>query len=215
MYFLTLQRLGARYTLLLGTMIPVVVAIVSYMSLGEHLPLISFLGLTLTIIGVTGVLWRASMSQNASTKWLSGILIGTCFVLGEAGGILLSKLGVSELPAIQASLMRQAIALAALTFWGLAALQLTPWTKSLVAPNTRGRFLTAAFVGAFLGTYLSLVALKLTYATVAASLNSTSPLFVLPIAAWWLKEKMSLSSIVGTAVAVAGIFVYFFSLSAV
>lgn len=214
LYFHTLQRLGARYTLLLGTLIPVVVAFMSRVSFNEQLPILSILGLGLTIVGVTAVLWQASAKQSSPEHWLTGVLIGACFVFSEAGGILLSKLGVVELPAIQATLMRQAVALAALTFWGLAATQLIPWTRSVLAPGVSTLFFLAAFIGAFLGTYLSILALKLTYTAVAAALNSTSPLFVLPLAAWWLKEKMHLSSIAGTTVAVAGIIVYFLSIPA-
>ena len=54
--------------------------------------------------------------------------------------------------------------------------------------------------------------MKSTYTSVAAALNSTSPLFVLPLAAYIMREKISRRAILGTAMSVLGIAVYFFTL---
>ena len=73
--------------------------------------------------------------------------------------------------------------------------------------------LIAAVIGAFLGTWLSIIALKYTHAAVAATLNSTSPLFILPLAVLMLKERISSREILGALIAVSGVGIYFGSLS--
>ena len=91
--------------------------------------------------------------------------------------------------------------------------QSSSWIKPLKNQRIRNRVIVAAIVGAFIGTWLSVLALKNTHVTVAAALNSTSPLFVLPLAAYIMREKISRRAIAGTAVAVIGIAEYFLTLS--
>ena len=79
-------------------------------------------------------------------------------------------------------------------------------------PRIRNRLLLASVIGAFLGTWLSVAALKYTHAAVAVTLNSTSPLFVLPLAMLMLKEQISWRAVSGAFVAITGVAVYFFSL---
>ncbi len=57
----------------------------------------------------------------------------------------------------------------------------------------------------FGGFWLSLVALKHTDASFANTLGSTSPLFILPMAAIVLKEKISMKAGLGAAVAEGGV----------
>jgi len=57
----------------------------------------------------------------------------------------------------------------------------------------------------FGGFWLSLVAIKYIDVSIANTLNSTEPLFVLPLAVIFLKEKVTLSAIVGTFITVIGI----------
>jgi drug/metabolite transporter (DMT)-like permease len=47
---------------------------------------------------------------------------------------------------------------------------------------------------------------------VATTLNSTSPLFVLPLAALWMKERITVNAVVGAVIAVSGVALYFLTL---
>jgi drug/metabolite transporter (DMT)-like permease len=215
LYFVTLVRLGPRLTLLLGSLIPVVAGLVAVFGLQEHINPLSATGLGMTIIGVAYVLWEKAPHvdrQAQSLRWLSGVMLGLLFVCSEAAGIIFTKIGVQEMPSLQATFIRQTIAIMGLTFWGLASSALVGWVQPLQERRIRRRVIIAAIVGAFLGTWLSVLALKSTYTSVAAALNSTSPLFVLPLAAYIMREKISRRAILGTAMSVLGIAVYFFTL---
>lgn len=215
LYFVALVRLGPRLTLLMGSLIPVVAGLISVVFLQERISLISTAGLALTIIGVALVLWEKAPSVNKQAQvqhWKAGLFFGLLFVFFEAAGIILTKIGVQEVPSLQATFIRQTSAIIGLTFWGLAAGTLIGWMKPLKNPRIRNRIIVAAFIGAFIGTWLSVLALKNTHTTVAAALNSTSPLFVLPLAAYIMREKISRRAIVGTVVAVVGIAEYFLTL---
>jgi len=68
-----------------------------------------------------------------------------------------------------------------------------------------GRFFVSVCVITFGGFWLSLLSVKYLDVSVANTLNSTEPLFVLPLAVIFLKEKVTLLTIFGTLVATAGI----------
>ncbi len=215
LYFLALMRLGAKRTLLLGSLIPVITALIAVVFLGEQMPVLAWLGMSLTIAGVTYVLWQRVSQKNrqqSREKYRSGLFFGLLFVVANAVGIIATKVGVADVPALEATFVRQVFAVAGLTFWGLMMRDLLGWVTPLRDGKLLKILFIASVIGAFLGTWLSIVALKYTYAAVAATLNSTSPLFILPLAAFWLKEHVSLREIVGALAAVIGIGLYFSSL---
>lgn len=210
LYFMALVRLGPRVTLLLGTLIPVTTALLGVALLGERVAPLGWLGLGLTLAGVAYVLWQRAPGDHGNThRWGSGLAFGIAFILAEAAGILMTKVGVAGIGAMEATFVRTVFAVAGLTFWGLAMGSFGQWTTPLRDRKTLGRLAVAAFIGAFLGTWLAVAALKYTHAAVAATLNSTSPLFILPLAAVFLRERISARAFAGAMLAVAGIGVYF------
>ncbi len=212
LYFLTLVRLGPRRTLLVGTLIPVVTGLAAVLLLGEQVPWLAWLGMALTLGGVGWVLWQRTAAGEATQRRRSGLFFGGLFVVANALGIIASKVGVADMPALEATFIRQAWAIAGLTFWGLMVRDLLGWVSPLRDPGRMKILLLASLAGAFLGTWLSIVALKYTFTAVAATLNSTSPLFVLPLAALMLGERIRAREVAGAAAAVGGVGLYFASL---
>ena len=213
LYFLTLVRLGARKTLLLGSLIPVTTAIISVTFLNEEVSPFAWLGIMLTISGVTYVLWqRASDNEDIEAK-RSGLFYGLLFVVMNALGIIATKIGVNNVPSLDATLVRQVFAIAGLTFWGLMVRDLYQWVSPLKNTRLLKILIIAAIIGAFLGTWLSIVALKYTYAAIAATMNSTSPLFILLLTVFMLRERITARETLGALIAVAGIGVYFTGLT--
>lgn len=215
LYFLTLVRLGARKTLLMGSLIPVTTAVIAVTFLNEQITLGAWMGIFITITGVTYVLWQRTTEKNEIEIRRSGLFYGLLFVVTNALGIIAAKVGVTDVPALEATFIRQAFAIAGLTFWGLMVRDLLGWVKPFQNPQLLKILLIAAVIGAFLGTWLSIVALKYTHAAVAATLNSTSPLFILPLVIIMLKERIKFREVAGALVAVGGIAVYFGSLGAI
>jgi len=212
LYFMTIQRLGSRLTLLMGGLIPVATALIAITVLGESIRINAAIGLLLAIVGVAYVLWERSVVNAEFTRWRAGLLFGALFVLANALGIILTKIGVKDIPALDATLIRTLWAVSGLVLWGLLSRSLLNWVQPLQNRKLRNRLLLAAVIGAFLGTWLSVAALKYTHAAAAVVLNSTSPLFVLPLAAVMLKERHNWRAVSGAFVSVLGVAVYFFSL---
>ena len=211
LYFLALTRLGARVTLLVGTMIPVVTAIGSVILFGDTLPLNAWLGLGLTLLGVTWVLWTQASTVSKVRQWRQGLFYGALFVLANAAAIIMTKQGVESMDADAATWIRTFWAVFALGLFGTFTGRLLGWTQPLRSAQLRKRLLAAAVIGALLGTWLSVVALKFTYASVAAALNSTSPIFVLPLVVIFFRERIDFTALFGAFLAVVGVGVYFAS----
>ena len=212
LYFMTLSRLGARVTLLLSTLIPITAALMAVVFLGERIASSSWLGILITLFGVSYVLWEKAPNDNTKKELQLGLIFAILFVLANAGGIILSKLGVEDISSMEASLLRHVWATVGIGIWGGLAGAFVSWSKPLKSRKLIVQLLIASFIGAFLGSWLSIVALKYTFVSVAAVLNSTSPIFILPLVAIFLKEKISLRSTVGALLAVCGIGIYFVSL---
>jgi len=212
LYFMTINRLGSRLTLLIGSLIPVATALIAITVLGERISLSAGIGLALTITGVTYVLWERSVIKAEFTQWRAGLVFGLLFVLANALGIIFTKVGVQDIPALDATFIRTLWAIVGLAFWGLVSRSLLSWVKPLEDRKLRNRLLLASIIGAFLGTWLSVAALKYTHTAVAVTLNSTSPLFVLPLAMVILKEHITWRAVSGAFVAIMGVAMYFFSL---
>jgi drug/metabolite transporter (DMT)-like permease len=120
-------------------------------------------------------------------------------------GIICAKIGVRAVPSVQATLIRMLWGVAGLLCWGLLSRQLRGWAAPFGDPLLLRKVALIVFVVVFGGFWLSLLSLKHLDASLAGALGSTAPLFILPIAAILLGEKVSLQAGLATAVAVGGV----------
>lgn len=213
LYFLALGRLGARRILLLSTLIPVATALVAITVLGERLPLAAWLGILLVLAAVSFVLWERAPANHGNRALRGGIVLGVVFVAAETFGIIATKLGIAGVSALEGTLIRHLAATLAMGLWlgllGQMPVQLAPLRDRRLLGLVAG----AGLLGGFLGMWLAVTGLKYTHAAVAATLNATSPLFVLPLAAWLDKEPVTRGAVTAAAVAVAGLGIYFLSVA--
>jgi drug/metabolite transporter (DMT)-like permease len=212
-YFAALVRLGPRRTLLLWALAPPVTAILAVPVLGEPLTAIMAAGIALTAGGVAWVIRERSPAGNVgvvrSGEDRFGLLVGVAAAGCQATGGVLAKLGGGQIDAIDITVVR-------LLFGSLGLLAVVTLTgrlrgalRPLREPAVLGAVVLATTIGTFLGIWLSMAGLRYALVGVAATLNSTSPIFILPLAAIFLKERISLRAVLGACLAVAGIAVLF------
>ncbi len=204
-FFLALMELGPRRASLIGSLNPVAIAVTAVLLLGERPTAGTWIGIVATTIGVGWVLWeRASTSQGENNIPL-GIRYGLLSVLCTAGAVILAKVGVASVPAVHAAFIRLAAAAAGLVAWGAWRSTLAGSVVPFRKPDVVAKTAMVVVVVVAGGFWLSLVALKHLDAALAGPLNSTAPLFILPLSVIFLKERLSLRSIVGTVIAVCGV----------
>ena len=206
LFFLALMRLGPRVTLAGTTLVPVATALGAGWWLDERIGWGGWIGVALVLIGVATVMWIRADADAAGRRTIhSGWFYGLGYIVAETAGILLTKIGIEEVSAAQATLIRQVVAVAGLMAWSAVTGTLLSGWRPLRNIRIAFLVLVAGFFGSALGMWFAVAAIKYTHASVAATLIATSPLFVLPMAAVMLKEKVSLRVAAGAVVAVLGV----------
>jgi len=214
MLFQALVWVGPRISMLLMSLSPIFAGLTSWVVLGEPLSAFQLLAIMVTIGGVVWVIWERGPNKPQSSQhrsYLRGILYGLGGALGQALGLVASKLGLyGEFSALSGTLIRMITA--ALIMWALALIQ--GQALATVKQIQRNRqalslIIGGAFFGPFLGVWLSLVAVQRAKIGVASTLMSLSPIVLLPISYFVFKERISLSKVLGTIIALSGVAMLF------
>jgi drug/metabolite transporter (DMT)-like permease len=221
--FKALVMIGPRLTTLLFCTVPIVTTLVAWVFLGEKLHIVDLLGVAITIAGVSWVVMERRYQQTNHFglhadhpdcgTLARGVMLASIASVCQALGLVLSKQGMmfsgSTVDPMQASLVRMIAAV--VVIWGWALFRGEVKGALDAAKNGKAMLLTlgGATFGPFLGVWSSLVALAHTSAGIAATLNSTSPILILPTVILYYKERVSVRAIVGAIIAVIGVTILF------
>lgn len=210
-FFEALNCLGARRSLLIEALAPPLAALFAAIFLDETLSYRAWIGIFLTVSGVTWViLERVPDDFLGKLRPWRGIGFGLLSAFAQASGAVLSRAALAEtnVSPLWGSLIRLLGGVFVLLI--LMSFQHRIWAK--FHPLRDRRFLliliTTSFASTYLGIWLQQIALKFIATGIAQALTATSPLFIIPIALW-MKEKVSLRSIFGAVLALVGIWASF------
>lgn len=207
--FRALLVIGPRLSSLLMSLAPVLTGIFGWLVLDEGLTGIELIGMGLT---VGGIAWAISDrtperpgEERPRDKLVTGVLLGLGGAAGQAGGLVLSKLGMGEYDPFAATQVR---IIAGIVGFSVIFVFAGWWPRTLEALRHGTAMLytgAGALFGPFLGVSLSLIAVQRTVAGVAASLMATSPILVIPIVVLTRGEKVGVGGVGGALLAVAGV----------
>jgi drug/metabolite transporter (DMT)-like permease len=213
-YFGALTRIGPRRTLLIWAMAPGISALAAWPILGEAVTLPMVLGMTVTLGGVVWVL-RERVADDGSpsgeddrARVALGVALACVALLGQSSANVLQKLGGIEAGALGLSVVRLSVGAAGLGIWLSVSGRVMSAAAPVREPKNLGLVILATAVGTYAGIWLAAYGLLHADVGVASTLNSTSPIFVLPLAAL-AGERISRRAITGAFVAVAGVGVFF------
>ncbi len=213
--FKALVEMGPRLAMLMQSLAAPAAAVIGWMFLDEEYGLLQWTGIAVTLFGVAMVIFERNVEISSTAKRkrgasLVGVGLGLGAMLGQAGGFVLSKVGMQVtdgyLDAFSATFVR--------VIGGLACFYLYytvrgRWRDVHLAVTNRKACLytiTGAFIGPFIGVSLSLFSLHYLSAGVAATILSLVPICIIPFAVFVHKEKVSLKAVVGAFIAVFGVF---------
>ncbi len=203
--------IGPRLSMLMMALAPMFSTVIAWALLHETLNGQQLVGIALVIVGVVAVVaerQKAGPSSVAATgrAYQIGLLCALGGSLGQAGGTVLSKVGLAGgIEPLSASLIR--LMAAAVVIWVLALFQrqLVSTARALRAkPSGTLKLAGATLVGPVVGVWLSLIAVQRTSVGVASTLTSLTPIFLIPISFIVFKERPTRQTVIGTLVAVAG-----------
>ncbi len=221
--FKALVMIGPRLTSLLYSSAPVITTIIAWIFLKEQLKAIDLLGIALTIGGISWVVlerrhangnhFNLKQSHPDKGSLLKGVLLGVVAATGQAVGLVLAKQGMSHadgtVDPLQAAYIRMSTALVGIWLYTILKGQLPETITAIKNKKALAFCMMGAIVGPFLGVWMSLVAIAYIPTGVAATLNSTTPVLILPLVAFWYKEKITFRAVFGAIITVIGIAVIF------
>jgi drug/metabolite transporter (DMT)-like permease len=213
--------IGPKRSLLFMALAPVSSVLAGYVILNETLGPLALLGIAITLIGIVIVVLEKREDENdfkiQEGKKTYGFILGIIAAVGQGVGLVISKYGMVTvaddpkvpLDSLSATMIRMIIG--AIFIWVCITVvgRLPRTVKSLRDKKALKLTSAGAFVGPFLGVWLSMVAITFTEAGIAMTLMSLMPVVVIP--AVWLthKEKTSGQGILGALIAVVGVAIIF------
>lgn len=213
--FMAYVRIGTRLASLMMAFAPLLTAVIGWLVLGETLTGRDALGMALTVGGIGWAVFERTAPASGQgpapepRAWASGLALGFCGALGQAGGLVLSKLGMGDYNPVAATQIRVLAGVAGF----VAILTVLRWWpkvgESLRDGRSMGFATLGAFFGPFLGVSLSLYAVRHTVAGVAASIMALQPVIIIPLVVVLHREKVGLGGVLGALVAVAGVALLF------
>lgn len=205
--------IGPRLSTLMMSLVPLLTTIIGWLALGEVLTGRDMLGMGLTVTGIAwAVLDRSKSWSSASAAArppLSGLALGFGGALGQAGGLILSKIGIGGYNAFAATQIR---VLAGIAGYSLMFFLLRWWPNVRSGVRDRGALGFAAlgaFFGPFIAVSLSLIAIRSTLAGVAASIMALTPVLIIPLVVLLRRERVGIGGVLGALVAVTGVVLLF------
>lgn len=214
--FKALVELGPRITMLIQSLAAPTAAVFGWIFLHEKYYLHQWLGMSITLAGVATVILEKGKIPSPARKLTvtrvsyRGVVFGVIAMLGQAGGLLLSKSGMRTgsgyLDAFSATEIRAIAAfICFVTFFAVT----NKWQDvSLALRNRKAVAFTAigAAIGPFLGVSLSLLALHYLTTGVASTFFSLIPVCIIPFSIYLHKEHVSLRAVGGAVMAVFGVY---------
>lgn len=206
-YLQALQHLGPRRTLLLATLAPPMVGLIAWAFLDEALIWTAWLGIALTVAGVAWVILERSPLDSPSGSLRRGLWFGFLAALAQSAAIVLSRAALTRtnVDPLQSTILRLGAAVVVLVIWLLLRRRpLISRAAFAAQPRLWGLLAAASVVGTYLALWLQQISILLAPAGIVQTLLSTSPIFILPIAALQ-GERISPRAVLGVLLALGGV----------
>lgn len=204
---------GPRISMLMMALVPVFSTLIAWLFLNELLAFTDIVAIAVTIAGICWVVLsrpRTPRPHRQKDHYVLGLLCAIGGALGQAVGLILSKKGLlTGLMPLSGNILR--ISTAILVIWCITILtRSVPHTmESLKNHKAIYAMCGGAFLGPFLGVWLSLIAVDHAYVGIASTLMALPPVFLIPLSRWIFKEKITVGSVLGTVVAMVGVALIF------
>jgi len=204
-------EIGSRISMLIMALVPPITAILGFITMREMISLSDFIGMAVTILGISAVvLVKNPEGGNFQfSRSIKGIAYAFVGALGQSLGLIFSKIGMGSYDPFAATQIR---IIAGLIGFTVVFIFMKRWDKLKEAVKnkeaTKYLFLGSLF-GPFLGVSFSLLAIQYTTTGVSSTITSIIPVLIIPLSIYVLKEKVSPKEIVGAVISVIGVSILF------
>jgi drug/metabolite transporter (DMT)-like permease len=204
-YFKSLNILGAGLLSIVACLYSPSVILFSVIFLKETVSAGDLIGAAMILSSVVLSSGHKPPPGITRRQMIVGIIVGAVAAVFMGMGVAIAKPALSHTPVLWATALRLAVATLALAALSpFVADGKKMWT--CFKPSSAWKVtLPASVIGAYVAMVLWIAGIKYTTASVAAILNQTSVIWILPIAALILGEKITGRKIVAVTIALAGV----------
>jgi drug/metabolite transporter (DMT)-like permease len=210
--------IGPRLSLLVTSLTPPFVAVISWAWRGEGLGSLAWLAMGVTLSGVLWVVLEQREDQHSHPHLRResryGLILAGIGTVTQSFGMVLAKDGISDYDPAASALIR---ILGALVGYFLLITVLRRW-RPVVAATRKGKamwfLLGGTIVGPCVGVSLCMLALQHCHEGVVTTILATIPVMILPFSIYLFGEKVSVRAVGGALVAVAGVALLMFPVDA-
>jgi len=204
-------EIGSRISLLITSAAPPITALAGFLIMGEKISLLGLVGMFITMGGICLVI----LSRNPVEKKLQfnrpikGIVYACIGALGQAFGLIFSKLGMGSYNPFAATQIRL---IAAFIGFTVIITMRKQWPEIKDAFNDKkaiGQITLGAIFGPFIGVTFSLLAVQHTATGIVSSITSIAPVIIIPASIIIFKEKVLPKEILGAFISIAGVILLF------
>lgn len=204
LFFMALNHVGAHAVVILFTLGQLLTVLLGVWWLGETPSPSDWAGIIVILAGVTMVMWSKISGPEGRTRAI-GLVYGLLAIVAMSVSIIIAKTALETTGSFQATFIRMLSGTVGILMFGHLTGQLVQGLAALRRPRMLGFFLLSVAVVAFGGFWLSLLAIAHIDVSIANTLNATEPLFVLPLAALLLKERITRVVAFGAGLTAVGI----------
>ncbi len=207
--------IGPRKTSLFYTFAPGAALLFGIFFLNERISAMALIGMFITVAGVFWVIFnrKSQETHNHHISHVKGVLFAIGGSLTQGIGLVFSKIGLQQqegiLTPLHASWIRLTIAALSLFTISIFRNQALGIVRSIAkADSTAVRYtLMATIISPVIGVSLSLYAANLISVSIAQTLFSMVPVFILPVSWLLYREKITFQAFLGALIAVAGVLI--------
>ncbi len=204
-------EIGSRISLLIMSAAPPITALVGYLVMGERISPLSLAGIAITMVGISIVILSKNPEDNKMefNRPVKGIVFASLGALGQALGLVFSKLGMGSYNVFAATQIRIIAGTIGLTIIITARNKWPEIRDAFTHRKALNEIAIGSVLGPFIGVSASLLAVKYTATGIVSSISSVSPVVIIPASVIVFKEKVLPKEIIGAIISTLGIIILF------
>lgn len=206
--FKAYNMIGARVTMLIMALSPIIVSIIDFLFLGVTLFPIQIFAILITYLGIILVIFKTEDKKISLGFSVKGLFYAFLATLGQSLGVILTKLGSTTYDSLATSQIRLGVAI---FFFGAVVLY-EGKARETIKMITSKRALSLLLIGTFFSVFgiaALIEAFKSANASIASTISSTSPIIMIPCSILFYKEKIRKNEIIGAIISVVGLSIFF------
>ena len=206
LYFRALNEIGASRMAVAQTLYSPFVIVLSALYLGERLTLLQFAGVLLVLAGIALVTWAPGGAGAVDAARLRrGLIESTLAVLVMAAGVVMAKPLLERYDFLWIVTLRIVGGVLGMLLFMPSARDVAGIRAAFAGVRHWPHVIAGSVVGTYISMMLWLAGYKYTKASIAAVLNEMAAVFILALAALFLRDRLKPAQLAGSAVAIAGV----------